>query len=139
VREESYFDAGIGSHAGAVGLAQLMPATAREVAEKLKIHSPELTDPLTNLRLGSFYLAAQWKRFGDGASALAAYNAGTNRTAGWREQLAGLPEVLFAEALSVSETREYIRKVLVAAVHYGYLYHRTTPRQTVREIFKDFS
>ncbi|MDR3201161.1 MAG: lytic transglycosylase domain-containing protein, partial [Spirochaetales bacterium] len=139
VREESHFNAEIGSHAGAVGLAQLMPSTALEVAEKLKIHSPELTDPLTNLRLGSFYLAAQWKRFGDGLGALAAYNAGTNRMAGWREQLTGLPEVLFAEALSVSETREYIRKVLVAAVHYGYLYHHTTPRQTVREIFKDFS
>jgi soluble lytic murein transglycosylase len=116
-----------------------MPATAQEVADKLKIDSPQLTDPLTNLRLGSYYLYAQWKRFGNGAMALAAYNAGTNRTARWQEQFDGLPGVLFAEALTLSETREYIRKVLVAAVHYGYLYHDATPRQTVREIFKDFS
>jgi soluble lytic murein transglycosylase len=139
VREESYFDAAIGSHAGAVGLAQLMPETAREVAAKLKIPSPELTDPLTNLRIGSFYLRAQWERFGDGASALAAYNAGTTRARQWRKHTKDLPEVLFAEALSLSETREYIRKVLVAAVHYGYLYHQKNPRETVREIFKDFS
>jgi soluble lytic murein transglycosylase-like protein len=139
VREESYFDADIGSHAGAVGLAQLMPSTALEVAAKLKIPAPQLTDPLTNLRIGAFYLAAQWKRFGDGAAALAAYNAGTNRAARWRRQLSGLPEVLFTEALSLPETREYIRKVLVAAVHYGYLYHNLTARRTVREIFKDFS
>jgi soluble lytic murein transglycosylase-like protein len=139
VREESYFDAAIGSHAGAVGLAQLMPETAREVAEKLKIPSPELTDPFTNLRIGAFYLRAQWERFGDGLSALAAYNAGTGRARQWRRQHRGLPEVLFVEALSLSETREYIRKVLVSAVHYGYLYHQKNPRETVRGIFKDFS
>jgi soluble lytic murein transglycosylase-like protein len=139
VREESYFDPDIGSHAGAVGLAQLMPATAGEIARKLKIPSPRLTDPLTNLRLGAYYLQAQRERFGDGASALAAYNAGTSRTLGWKKQLSGLPGVLFAEALSLAETREYIRKVLVASVHYGYLYYQKTPRQTVREIFKDFS
>jgi soluble lytic murein transglycosylase-like protein len=138
VREESYFDPRIGSHAGAIGLAQLMPATANEIALRLKMPSPQLTDPLTNLRLGSYYLRAQWERFGDGASALAAYNAGTNRTLGWRRRLADLPGVLFVEALSLSETREYIRKVLVASVHYGYLYYQKTPRQTVREIFKDF-
>jgi soluble lytic murein transglycosylase len=139
VREESYFDAAIGSHAGAVGLAQLMPATAREVAAKLKVDSPVLTDPLTNLRLGSFYFRAQWNHFGDGASALAAYNAGTGRARQWRRQNRDLPDVLFTEALSLSETREYIRKIVVSAVHYGYLYHQKTPRETVREIFKDFS
>jgi hypothetical protein len=139
VREESYFDPQIGSHAGAVGLAQLMPATAHEIALKLKIPSPRLTDPLTNLRLGSYYLHAQRERFGEGAAALAAYNAGANRTIRWKKQFEDFPGVLFAEALTLSETREYIRKVLVSAVHYGYLYYQKTPRQTVREIFKDFS
>ncbi|MCL1818913.1 MAG: lytic transglycosylase domain-containing protein, partial [Spirochaetaceae bacterium] len=139
VREESYFDAAIGSHAGAVGLAQLMPATAREVAAQLRIKSPVLTDPLTNLRLGSFYLRSQWNHFGDGLTALAAYNAGTGRARQWRRQNRDLPDVLVAEAFSLAETREYIRKVLVAAVHYGYLYHQKAPRETVREIFRGFS
>ncbi|MDR1626890.1 MAG: lytic transglycosylase domain-containing protein [Spirochaetia bacterium] len=138
VREESYFDPTIGSHAGAVGLAQLMPATAGEIALKLKMPSPRLTDPLTNLRLGAYYLQAQWERFGEGAPALAAYNAGATRARAWKKQSADLPGVLFAEALSLAETREYIRKVLVSAVHYGYLYYQKKPRQTVREIFKDF-
>jgi soluble lytic murein transglycosylase-like protein len=138
VREESYFDPSIGSWAGALGLSQLMPATAREVAQRLEINSPDLTDPLTNLRIGSWYLDAQWKRFGDGLCALAAYNAGTNRVSRWKKQSKGLPGVLFAESLPIFETREYVRKVLVSAVHYGYLYYHATPRETVREIFKDF-
>jgi soluble lytic murein transglycosylase-like protein len=138
VREESYFDPAAGSWAGAIGLSQLMPATAKDVAEKLKIKEPELTDPLTNLRIGSWYFNAQRERFGEGASALAAYNAGSHRVSRWKKQYAKLPGVLFVEAFPLAETREYVRKVLVSAVHYGYLYHHTPPRETVREIFKDF-
>ena len=138
VREESYFDPAISSWAGAVGLAQLMPATAGDIARKLRLEAPDLTDPLTNLRLGSRYFRDLLNRFGTGVHALAGYNAGSSRVSRWKKQHQGLPGVLFAEAIPFAETREYIRKVLVSAVHYGYLYHDTAPSETVSEIFSDF-
>lgn len=138
VREESYFDASIRSSAGAVGLSQLMPGTARDVARRLGIKSPELTDPLTNLRLGGRYFHDLLKRFGSGAHALLAYNAGGTRVSRWKKQYHDLPDVLFVEAVPYAESREYIRKVLVSAVHYGYLYHNTGPAETVSRTFPDF-
>jgi tetratricopeptide (TPR) repeat protein len=138
VREESYFDASIESQAGAVGLSQLMPATARDVARKMKIQTPRLTDPLTNLRLGSRYFKDLYARFGNGVDALAGYNAGSNRISRWRRQFRGLPDALFVEAIPFTETREYIRKVLVSAVHYGYLYGDTPPGDMVSRIISGF-
>ena len=138
VREESHFEPAIRSSAGAVGLAQLMPATARDMARKLKVDQPDLTDPRTNLQLGARHLADLKRRFGPGVHYLAAYNAGGGRVNQWKRQFRGLSQVLFAEALPFAETREYIRKVLVAAVHYGYLYDGKTPAETVSELLSDF-
>jgi hypothetical protein len=138
VREESYFDAAIESHAGAVGLSQLMPSTARDVAQKMRIRTPRLTDPLTNLRLGARYFKDLYTRFGNGVDALAGYNAGSSRISRWRRQYRELPDALFVEAMPFTETREYIRKVLVSAVHYGYLYGDTPPEDTVSRIISGF-
>jgi soluble lytic murein transglycosylase-like protein len=140
VREESYFDAGIKSSAGAVGLAQLMPATARDLAARLRLPLTDLTDPAFNLLLGGQYLRWLMDRFSDnGFFALAAYNAGQGRVAGWQRMLDGLPAVLGAEAVPFTETREYIRKITLTAARYGQLYWYLPPLEAVRLIFPDLS
>ena len=139
VREESHFAAGIVSRAGAVGLTQLMPATGRDLARKLKLGDADLQDPQTNLRLGSAHLEWLLGHLEDIPKALMAYNAGLSRLRGWEEKLAGLPTDLFAEAVPYEETRHYLRKILVSAVYYGYLYGRTPPAQTVRRFYPDFN
>jgi soluble lytic murein transglycosylase len=140
VREESYFDSGIKSNAGAIGLSQLMPATARELAARLRIPLADLTDPSFNLKLGGQYLRWLMDTFREnGLFALAAYNAGQGRVAGWQRGLAGLPAVLGVEALPFTETREYIRKVTLSTSRYGQLYWFLPPQETVRLIFPELS
>ena len=80
IETESSFRAGVVSRAGAVGLMQLEPATAAEVARLYRIHSyrdeADLVDPAVNLRLGVAYLAYLRHQFGNSLHYLAAYNAG---------------------------------------------------------------
>jgi soluble lytic murein transglycosylase len=131
IREESHFDPGIVSSAGAVGLTQLLPDTAREVGRLLKIAEPDLRDPVQNLRIGARHLARLAARFGDSAKALLAYNAGAGRLRGWERGAAGLPSDLLVEAVPFGETRRYVRKIVVSAMRYGELYYGLAPRDTV--------
>jgi len=132
VREESHFDAAIVSSAGAVGLTQLLPETAREVARLLKMEEPDLRDPGQNLRIGARHLARLAGRLEDLAKALIAYNAGIGRLRSWEHSFASLPSDLLVEAVPFAETRRYVRKILVSAVHYGWLYYDLAPQDTVR-------
>jgi soluble lytic murein transglycosylase len=132
VREESHFDPGIVSSAGAVGLTQLLPETGREVGRLLKIAEPDLRDPEQNLRIGARHLARLAARSGQLAKALLAYNAGAGRLRGWERGAEGLPADLLAEAVPFAETRRYVRKIVVSAVHYGELYYGLSARDTVR-------
>jgi soluble lytic murein transglycosylase len=134
IREESHFSASIVSHAGAVGLAQLMPATARDVARRMRLGDYELTDPATNLALGAHYLAYLKGRFPTYLHALAAYNGGQGRVRRWMERF-GLDGILFHEAIPLLETRHYVRKVVVSAAYYGYLYDDREPAEIVQPIF----
>lgn len=82
---ESSFDIEAESHLGAMGLMQLMPATASQLAAELSMEWREgkiLTDPEVNILLGSFYLRKLIHRFEDLDTALAAYNVGPNRLRG---------------------------------------------------------
>lgn len=104
------------SHAGACGLMQLMPATAAEQAQKLRMtgyREEQLFDEDVNLRLGSAYLAYLLKRF-DGAEAfaLAAYNAGPTRVKRWREAAPDASPREVIEREGFEETRTYVRRVL---------------------------
>jgi soluble lytic murein transglycosylase len=132
VREESHFDPRIVSSSGAVGLAQLLPDTAREVAQRMRLPEPDLNDPRQNLTLGARYLSRMLGLTGDVPRALMAYNAGLSRVRAWDRSFAGLPVDLLVEAAPFSETRRYVRKILVSAVHYGYLYAGLTAVQSVR-------
>lgn len=84
IRIESGFDVNATSEAGAVGLMQILPSTAEEVARELRIEwagGEQLRDPALNIRLGTHYLTKLLARFEDLSQALAAYNEGPERVA----------------------------------------------------------
>lgn len=136
VRSESFFKADVVSHAGAIGLSQLMEATASDIARKLKKTGYSLVDPQTNVDFGAYYLAELIGRLdGNVLSALFSYNAGISRVRTWQRGAPDLESDLFLETLPFAETREYGRKVLAAAVVYGYLYYQKPTEEIVREIF----
>jgi soluble lytic murein transglycosylase len=132
IRQESSFDPGALSPAGARGLMQLMPATAQATARHLGEYvSPGTltTDPAANIRLGTTYLHELLEQFGGALPlAIAAYNAGPNRVQEW---LAGngdprgapaataAPDIIdWIELIPFSETRNYVQRVLENAVVY---------------------
>ncbi len=135
IREESYFKRDIVSRAGAVGLSQLMPATAADTARRMGIDLPPLTDPAGNISIGSYYFAQMLNRFGVGSNAVFAYNAGPTRMRDWNRQYAGLKEDLVLEALPIEETRNHGRKVFVSAVMYAYLYYGIAPAEVLNYYF----
>jgi soluble lytic murein transglycosylase len=84
IRIESGFDVNAESAAGAVGLMQVLPSTAQEVAQELKMQWPGddlLRDPAANIRIGTYYLTKMLAQFNDLSLALSAYNAGPARIA----------------------------------------------------------
>jgi len=116
VRQESGFDARARSPAGALGLTQLMPATARREASRMGLRPPreeELLEPRLNLLIGARHLAGLLRRYdGDRTAALVAYNAGPERYRRWRgfpERRAG--EEVFVERIPFGETRRYVKGV----------------------------
>lgn len=127
IRQESQFDKDALSPAGALGLMQLMPATAREVAKKRgwSHDTAWLTSrPEHNILLGSAYLNELLKRFnGSYPLAMAAYNAGPSRVNGWLKAL-GDPRtgevnwIDWLELIPISETRNYVQRVTEGVVTY---------------------
>ena len=136
IRSESFFQPTIVSGAGAVGLTQLMPATAADIAKKLKITDYRLTDPEINIRFGAYYLAEMIRRSDNRIMpACFAYNAGISRVRGWQKKAQDLSGDLFLESLEYAETRDYGRKMLSAAAVYGSLYYSEKPEDIVRLFF----
>lgn len=121
IRQESAFKQDAISRAGARGLMQLMPATARLVArgEGLPYSRGRLlSDPAYNIRLGSSYLDGLLKRF-DGSQilSLAGYNAGPHRVGAWIRAFGDprdptVDPVDWVEMIPFSETRNYVQRVL---------------------------
>lgn len=136
IRSESYFQNAVVSRSGAIGLTQLMPSTAGDIARKLKVMDYDLTDPKTNITFGAFYLDELIGRLnGNTMHALFSYNAGISRVRSWLRSSPDSEPDLFLETLPYAETREYGRKVLAAAAVYGYLYNQKTTGQAVRDLF----
>ncbi|MBI3346760.1 MAG: lytic transglycosylase domain-containing protein [Burkholderiales bacterium] len=133
IRQESRFVLDARSHVGAAGLMQVMPATAKWTAKKVGMaYSPDLMhDRDFNLRIGANYLKIVLDRF-EGAQALAAaaYNAGPNRPARWREGPV-IDAAIWAENIPFNETRDYVRKVLIGGAVYAQLLGLPAP--TLRE------
>jgi soluble lytic murein transglycosylase len=130
-RQESQFDAGAASRAGARGLMQLMPTTARSVARSLGLpfDLEALTaDPDFNVQLGTWYLGRQLERYdGSVALAAAAYNAGPGRVGEWLERHGdprGSPVhelVDWIELIPFAETRNYVQRVIESQAVYAAL------------------
>jgi soluble lytic murein transglycosylase len=145
IRTESAFVPDIVSHAGAVGLAQIMPATGREIAAIIKKRGGadyaaggniDLTNPEINALFGAVYLKDLTGRMGSPMLALLAYNCGPTRVRRFREALPSLPEDLFIETINITETRNYGKRVMAAAAAYGYLYYGMSMHEVVASIFK---
>ena len=125
MRAESGFDPAAESHAGARGLMQLMPATAREVAARAEIEltgGDGLFEPVTGIALGEAYLDHILRLPGIDRNLLLgaiAYNAGPGRVKAWRKALQlDHDPLLFLESLPVMETRIYVKKVLTNLWNY---------------------
>lgn len=140
IRSESFFQPKIVSHAGAIGLTQLMPSTAADIAKKLKITEYSLTDPETNIAFGAYYLSEMIRRLnGELMPACCAYNAGITRVRIWQRELKGIPDDIFLESIEYAETRGYGKKILTAALAYGVLYYNKKPETIVSEFFANLS
>ncbi|MDR0623229.1 MAG: lytic transglycosylase domain-containing protein [Treponema sp.] len=146
VRTESAFQPDVVSRAGAVGLTQLMPATAADMAGRIKAKGgpdytengpPDLTGPEINVHIGAFYLRYLADRLESPFLAILAYNGGMNRVRRWRSGEPDLPGDLFLETIEYPETREYGRKVLAAALAYGYLYYDLKMKPFFSDMFND--
>ncbi len=126
VRQESVFDSSAKSRAGAMGLMQLMPATARSLSRSVlrsRYRRAFLYDPGVNAKLGAAYLRSLLDRFDDSMIlALAAYNGGPTRIARLVRENPDLPEDELFESIPLYETRDYVRRVLLFAESYRELY-----------------
>jgi len=122
-RQESAFAHKAKSPAGALGLMQLMPATAKQTAKRHKINyrnQRDLLTPSVNIRLGVAHLG-ELVRENDGnfVYATAAYNAGQGRVDRWRRQFDSLPIDLWIESIPYSETRNYVKNVMAYSLVYS--------------------
>ncbi len=120
-RQESVFIARARSPAGAVGVMQLLPATARGHARALGFGAhPDLEQPELNIRIGARELRRLLDRFGAVEPALAAYNAGEGRVRRWLEEEPD--RFRFTEAIPIPETYSYVRRVRSLAEAYRVFY-----------------
>ncbi len=124
MRQESAFSPDVVSPAKAVGLLQLVPATARNVAGELSVDFDPLLleSPPYNIRLGSYYLGKVLKTFGGNvALAAAAYNAGPSAVSQWLASGEHLPLDVWVARIPFSETRGYVCRVIGNMARYAYL------------------
>ena len=117
-RSESLFMRDARSSAGAIGLMQLMPKTGRMVAKSISLDYAglnTLTDPESNIRLGTSYLGQMAERFGGHrVLATAAYNAGPRRVEAWLPDNGAEDARIWIENIPFNETRKYVKRVLAA-------------------------
>jgi soluble lytic murein transglycosylase len=129
-RQESSFDQNAVSHAGARGLMQLMPGTAREQAGKLGVgySSSRIHDPEFNVMLGSAYFQRMLNTWdGSVPLAVASYNAGPGNVRKWinayGDPRSGRVDVIgWIEAIPFSETKGYVQRVIENSVVYDTMY-----------------
>ncbi len=137
-RQESAFNAAAKSPAGALGLMQLLPSTAKSTAKKsgLDFKNQDLLLPEKNINLGSRYLEQLLGNFsGNRILAAAAYNAGPSRVRQWLTKNDGdkLPYDVWIETIPYKETRSYVQNILFYSVIYGYRTGNKQPFVTMQE------
>jgi soluble lytic murein transglycosylase len=118
IYRESKFRADARSSSGAIGLMQILPATAKGIALHTggsKFRVADLWNPEINVRYGAFYLRRLIDKYGDVRLALAAYNAGQANVDSWLAQKKGI---------AFAETREYVESVLKTREIYAHAYSK---------------
>ncbi|MDA7552183.1 lytic transglycosylase domain-containing protein [Candidatus Pelagibacter sp.] len=144
IRQESEFDMSANSHAGAKGLMQLMPYTAKLVSKQAKlpyVKSRLTSDPEYNINLGSHYIAGLILEYdGSYPFAIAAYNAGPKRVRYWKKinknpQKNKINYVDWVELIKFKETRNYVQRVLENYNVYRYILEKKPIK--MKDFFKD--
>jgi hypothetical protein len=125
IHQESRFYGQAHSHAGAMGLMQLMPATARDLARQERLQNYSEFDPETNISLGTRFFSQLLRQYTPDL-ALAAYNGGPGRISRWvrrfREQYHYMNDAHFVELIPIDETRKYVIKVMGVYAGYKWFY-----------------
>ncbi|HYL88665.1 MAG TPA: transglycosylase SLT domain-containing protein [Burkholderiales bacterium] len=124
VRQESRFITDARSAAGAAGLMQVMPRTARFISQRIGVRHYQrkgVTEVQTNVTLGAGYLKLVLNQLGSEVLASAAYNAGPNRARRWRDDSRPLEGAVYIETIPFPETRDYVKKVMANSVFYAAL------------------
>jgi len=144
IRQESEFDQKAHSYAGARGMMQLMTYTAKLIAKQAKLPYSKnrlKTDPIYNIKLGSYYLTELLEEYeGSYPFALAAYNAGPKRVKYWKKingnpQKGKIDYVDWIELVKFKETRNYIQRVLENVNVYRYMLNGTPTK--IYNFFED--
>jgi soluble lytic murein transglycosylase len=134
IAQESTFDPKIRSTANAWGLMQVVPATGRRLARSLGIRrfsTGMLTNPETNVRLGTLYFSQLVEQFGGAHFALASYNAGENRVERWKAERPGVEQDEFIDDIPFPETQNYVKRILGTAEDYRALYGKGGPGRPI--------
>jgi soluble lytic murein transglycosylase len=137
IAQESTFQPDVRSSAGAWGLMQIMPATGRLVANRLKLRpysTARLKQPEINIRIGMANFAALAAKYnGNVVPVLAGYNAGPTRATRWLAEKPGLEQDEFIDDIPFPETQNYVKRILGSVDDYRMLYGKppvTAPAKT---------
>ena len=125
IGQESSYVADVRSPANAWGLMQILPSTGRQLARAEgvpRFRTQMLTDPETNVRLGTRHFAGLVRNLGGVPYALAGYNAGSARVIRWKAERGPLEQAEFIDDIPFPETQIYVKKILGTAVDYRRLY-----------------
>ena len=122
IKNESNFKNSISSNKGAQGLMQLMEATAIDVAKNIGLSNIDLSDPQTNIKIGTKYYSYLYNKYQNKELALAAYNAGSGNVDNWISSGKLEGDGSNIENIPFKETNMYVRKVIQAEKIYEYIY-----------------
>ena len=122
IKNESNFKNTVSSNKGAQGLMQLMESTALEVAQNMGLSDIDLSDPKTNIEIGTKYYSYLYQKYNNTGLALAAYNAGSGNVEKWIQAGNLKSDGSDIENIPYKETNMYVRKVLQTKKIYEYIY-----------------
>ncbi len=126
MRQESRFSPTIKSPVGALGLMQVMPGTAKFAAQKIGLKKYELTNPVDNITLGSWYLKFTHNQVkNNSVLAIAGYNGGPTNVSKWVKEYGTKDLDEFVEQIPFEETQNYVKAVLGNYWNYLRLYDRS--------------
>ena len=121
MREESNFKYNIVSYRNAIGLMQIIPVTARFIAQKLRILRYDLNNPEDNIKMGVYYINYLDKYFNKYEHTISSYNAGPGNTKRWSIMYNKYPEEIANELIPIYETRNYLKNVMKSYYIYKFI------------------